>query len=171
MTTVAAYGDPGYLQYWMGLKENGTKIVNNWSTAYGTDFSGSSGKGQQPLVVSYASSPAAEVIFASPPCTDSPTASILSPAMCFRQVEFVGILKGTKQPALARKFIDFMLSPTFQNDIPLQMFMYPVNSNAVLPEVFNKYASPASQPVTLDPAWIAANRDKWIQDWTNKISK
>ena len=171
MATTAQFGDPGYLQYWEQLKANGLVVVNDWNAAYSVNFSGSSGKGEQPMAVSYASSPAAEVVFASPPRTDSPTASILAAGTCFRQIEFVGILKGTKQRALAEKFVDFMLSVSFQEDIPLQMYMYPVNPQAKLPEVFTHFAQIADQPVLLDPALIAANRDKWIQDWTDTVLK
>lgn len=171
MTTISQYGDPGYLDYWKQLKANGVQIVNDWNTAYYTNFSGSSGKGAQPMVVSYASSPAAEVVYANPPRNDSPISTILSPGTCFRQIEFAGILKGTKNLTLAQKFIDFMLSTTFQEDIPLQMYVYPVNSQAKLPAVFTQFAQIAEKPVTLDPATIAANRDKWIQDWTQTILK
>ena len=95
------------------------------------------------------------------------TASVC--ATCYRQVEFVGILKGTKNEELARKFVDFMLGKQFQEDMPLQMFVYPVNPDAALPEAFVKYASQAEQPALLDPALVAKNRDRWIADWTAAI--
>jgi len=66
LATIAEYGPEGYLAYWQQLKDNGMVIVNDWNTAYYTNFSGSSGKGQQPMVVSYGTSPAAEVIFSDP---------------------------------------------------------------------------------------------------------
>jgi len=166
LATVAHFGESRYLDYWRSLRSNGVLVVDGWETAYYTSFSASSGHGPQPLVVSYASSPAAEVIYASPPLTDAPTASILGPDTCFRQIEFVGILKGTRQIELAQKFVDFILSRKFQEDIPLQMFMYPVNPDAGLPQEFIKYAQPAPQPASLDPAVIAANREIWIADWT-----
>jgi thiamine transport system substrate-binding protein len=169
LATIKHFGTEGYLDYWRSLRLNGVVVVDGWETAYYTNFSGSSGHGPQPLVVSYSSSPAAEVIYASPPLTDAPTASILGPDTCFRQVEFVGILKGTAHLALARKFVDFMLSQQFQEDMPLQMFVYPVNSNASLPQEFIQYAQVASQPALLDPAVIAANRDQWIADWTGAV--
>lgn len=169
LATVAEYGPDHYLEYWQKLKENGVVVVNDWNAAYYTNFSASSGKGPQPMVVSYASSPAAEVVYASSPVTDSPTASITAPGTCFRQVEFVGILKGTKNRALAEKFVDFMLSQEFQQDMPLQMFVYPVNPAAQLPEEFIKYASQAEKPASLDPAEITANRDAWIQAWTEVV--
>ncbi|MDQ3006937.1 MAG: thiamine ABC transporter substrate-binding protein, partial [Chloroflexota bacterium] len=152
-------------------KENEVVVVDGWETAYYTHFSGSSGHGPQPMVVSYASSPAAEVIFAETPLDDAPTASIIGPGTCFRQIEFVGILKGTDQRALAEKFVDFMLGKQFQEEMPLQMFVYPVNPNAALPEEFTKYAQSAESPATMPSELIALNRDEWIQTWTDVVLK
>lgn len=170
LATVAHFGD-SFTDYWQALKDNGIVVVDGWETAYYTNFSGSSGHGPQPMVVSYGTSPAAEVIFAETRPDDAPTASIVGPDTCFRQVEFVGILKGTKHGPLAEKFVDFMLSKQFQEDMPLQMFVYPVHPNAVLPEEFNKYAQAPEQTATLSPEEIAANRDQWIQAWTDVVLK
>jgi thiamine transport system substrate-binding protein len=169
LATVAEFGDPGYLDYWASLRLNGLVVADDWNTAYYVNFSGSSGRGPQPLVLSYASSPAAEVFYADPPVDIAPTAAILGPGTCFRQVEFVGILKGTPNRALAEKFVDFMLGEQFQEDIPLQMFMYPVNPAAQLPDVFVQWAPLADQPAALDPAAIAADRDRWIAAWTDAV--
>ncbi|HXD10117.1 MAG TPA: thiamine ABC transporter substrate-binding protein [Anaerolineales bacterium] len=170
LATIAHYGD-NFTEYWRALKDNGVVVVDGWETAYYTNFSASSGKGPQPLVVSYGSSPAAEVVFAEKPLDDSPTASILGPDTCFRQIEFVGILKGTQHRALAEKFADFMLSENFQEDMPLQMFVYPVNPNAKLPDAFVKYAEAPAQSATLSPDEIAAKRDEWIQAWSDTVLK
>lgn len=170
LATVAHYGD-SFTEYWQALKDNGVVVVDGWETAYYSNFSGSSGRGPQPMVVSYGTSPAAEVIFAENPVDDAPTASIVGPDTCFRQVEFVGIFKGTKQRALAEKFVDYMLSKQFQEDVPLQMFVYPVNPNAALPEEFTKYAQAPEQAASLAPALIAENRDAWIQAWTDVVMK
>ena len=168
LATRVHFGD-GYLDYWKSLKANGVVVVDGWETAYYTNFSASSGKGPQPMVLSYASSPAAEVFFASPPPTESPTASIVASGMCFRQIEFVGILKKTPNQALAQKFVDFMLSQKFQEDMPLNMFVYPTNKNAKLPDVFVKYAQVAENPAVLSYSEIAANRDAWIEAWTETM--
>ena len=149
LLTVNHFGDPGYLDYWKQLRENGVVIVDGWETAYYTNFSGSSGHGPQSMVVSYATSPAAEVIFAESARTDAPTASIIGPDTCFRQIEFVGILKGTQHADLARRFVDFMLAPVFQADIPLQMFVYPVRPEVEMPEAFTLYAQVPSEPAIL----------------------
>jgi thiamine transport system substrate-binding protein len=168
LATIQKYGDPGYLDYWKALKANDVVVVDSWETAYYTNFSGSSGNGPQPMVVSYASSPAAEVAFATTPLDDSPTASITAPGTCFRQIEFVGILAGTKNRDLAEKFVDFMLDVPFQEGMPLSMFVYPVNSNAVLPDVFTKYATTATEPASA-PADLPTKRDAWIEAWTQAV--
>jgi len=169
LATVKHFGADGYLDYWRALRANGVVIVDGWKTAYYPTVSASSGHGPQPMAISYASSPAAEVVYAETPLTESPTASILGPDTCFRQIEFVGILNGTKNRALAEKFVDFMLGVTFQEDMPLQMFMFPVNPEARLPEAFIQYAPAAEQPAALSPDLIAANRDQWIADWTEAV--
>ena len=169
MATIAHFGEDGYLAYWEGLVENGLVVVNDWETAYYTNFSASSGQGPQPMVVSYSSSPAAEVYFATEKLEESPTGSIITPGTCFRQIEFAGILKGTQNRALAEKFIDFMLDWQFQEDVPLQMFVYPSNSEARLPEVFTTHGGHADRPAQLDPGIIAANRETWIQAWTETV--
>ena len=169
LATRAYFGD-GFLDYWQSLKDNGVVVADGWETAYYTNFSASSGQGPQPMVVSYASSPAAEVFFATEPPADAPTASIVASGMCFRQIEFVGILKNGQNRDLAEKFVDFMLGKQFQEDMPLNMFVYPVNQTAQLPEVFTQYAQVADQPASIIYADIAANRDSWIEAW-NEVMK
>jgi thiamine transport system substrate-binding protein len=169
MATIQHFGRSDYLGYWKSLRANGVVVVDGWETAYYTNFSGSSGHGSQPLVVSYATDPAAEVVNATTTLKDSPVGSMLGLGTCFRQIEFVGILKGTKQIALSQKFVDFMLGRQFQEDMPLQMYVYPVNSTANLPDVFVKYNLVPNQPAALDPAVIASNRDQWIQAWTQAV--
>jgi thiamine transport system substrate-binding protein len=166
LATITEFGEEGYLEFWTDLKANGVVVVNDWESAYYSNFSASAGKGNQPMVVSYGSSPPAEVIFSETPLDDSPTASIIAPNSCFRQIEFVGILKGTQQRELAEKFVDFLLDVPFQEDLPLQMFVFPANEKAQLPLEFVKFAQVPDQPARLDLNLIAQNREKWIQDWT-----
>ena len=163
--------DGGYLDYWRALRRNGVKVVNDWETAYNQEFSGSAGRGPRPLVVSYGSSPPFEVIFADPPPAEAPTGAIVSDGSCFRQIEFVGILKGISSAsrALAEAWVDFMLARTFQEDMPLQMYVFPVNPTAQLSEAFQKYLAIPANPVTVDPAAIAAKREQWIEAWTAAV--
>jgi thiamine transport system substrate-binding protein len=171
LATVAQYGPEKFLDYWKQLKNNGVVITDGWESAYYTQFSGSEGKGPQPMVVSYGSSPAAEVFYAQSPVDTAPTASIVGNNTCFRQVEFVGILKGSQKRALAEKWVDFVLSKTFQEDIPLQMFVFPVNPEAALPDVFTKNIQMPEKPASLSPEEIDANRDAWIEAWRGVMLK
>lgn len=169
LATIVEFGPQGYLDFWKALRANGAVVVNDWETAYYSNFSGSSGVGSQPMVVSYGSSPAAEVIFAEQALEEAPTASIIGPNTCYRQIEFAGILKGTSQGALAEKFINFLLGLSFQEDMPLQMFVFPVNPAAKLPDAFVKYIQVPPQPAQLDPAEIEKNREKWISSWNEVV--
>lgn len=165
LATIAHFGEDAWLDYWKELKNNTVVISSDWETAYYSHFSGSSGKGPQPMVVSYSSSPAAEFIYAELELEESPTASIVADDACWRQIEFAGIVKGTRQRDLAEKFIDFLLSKDFQEDLPMQMFVFPVLSEAVLPDDFVKNSQIPENPATLNPADIAQNREKWIEQW------
>ncbi len=168
LTTVAYFGEDGYLDFWQALKENGVLVTDGWSEAYFDHFTvGSGGSGGPPLVVSYSTSPPADVVYATDGRTEPASVNISPPGGTFRQIEFVGVLRGAAHPEEARKLIDFMLDVPFQEDIPLQMFVYPANVNAQLPEVFVRFAEKPAEPAQLDPAAIDANRERWIEAWTN----
>lgn len=169
LTTVAVYGKDGYIDYWKGLVANDVQVVNDWELAYYTEFSGSSGKGPRPIVVSYDSSPAYEVLYAETAVSEPPTAAVVDNNTCFRQIEFVGILKGAKNLDLAQKWVDFMLSPQFQQEMPTQMFVFPVNSQAQLEDVFSKYLVLPAKTAFVSPEDIAANRQIWLEAWTEAV--
>jgi thiamine transport system substrate-binding protein len=162
--TVAHFGVDGWPAYWTSLKDNGVKVTGGWTDAYTVDFSGSSGKGARPLVVSYASSPPSEVPAGA---TSAPTGALLD--TCFRQVEYAGVLQGAKNPAGAQQVIDFLLSPEFQATVADSMYVYPVDGTVPLPAAWQQYAPVAPTPATLDPATIAANRDAWISSWSDLL--
>jgi thiamine transport system substrate-binding protein len=168
LATIGRFGEEGYLEFWRGLRANQVLVANGWKDAYYGHFTAAS-KGNRPIVVSYASSPPAAVHYATTPLEEAPTAAVLSDHSAFRQIEYVGILKGAKEPELAGKLIDFMLSPAFQEDIPLQMFVFPVNPEARLPEVFRRHAAVAERPATVAPEAIEAKRDQWIEAWTTAV--
>ncbi len=163
LATIARYGEDGYLDYWSRLRENGVKVVNDWTTAYTGEFSGG-GDGDRPLVVSYASSPPAEIVFAADPKPTEPTTAVLTDG-CFRQVEYAGVLRGSEQPEAARAVVDWLLSPEVQADVPLSMFVFPVLPDVELPEVFSLFAVVPDEPLTLDPAAIEAGRERWVTAW------
>ncbi len=169
LATIGHFGVDGYLDYWDSLVKNDVLIVNGWESAYYTEFSGAAGRGSRPIVVSYNSSPVYEVLFAEIPMEEPPTVAVTGPNTCFRQIEFVGILKGTKNQGLAKKWVDFMLATTFQEDLPLQMFVIPVNENAELDDTFTKLLSIPEQTVEVSPEQISQNRERWLNEWTEKV--
>ena len=168
LATVSYFGQDNYLDFWQQMVDNGVLVTNGWEDAYWGQFSAAS-DGDRPIVVSYASSPPAEVFFADPPIDEAPTAALVSDGACFRQIEFVGVLKGTKHEAAAKKLVDFMLGKTFQEDIPLNMFVYPANTGAALPDVFVKHSQVPQNPALVSPDDIAANREAWLAAWTETV--
>jgi thiamine transport system substrate-binding protein len=173
LSTIARFGESGartWQRFWQDLRANDVRVAASWSDAYYNEFS-ATGSGKRPLVVSYATSPAAEVYFAADPKPkDAPTLALPLDG-AFRQVEFAGVLKGARQPELARRFVAFLLSRRFQEDIPLQMWVHPADAGARLPDVFTRFAVIPARPVALDPALVDARRDAWIQEWTRIVVK
>ena len=168
LATIDHFGVEGWQAYWRALRENEVWIENGWTEAYYGQFSAAS-DGNRPVVVSYATSPAAEVYYSEGKYTTPPTGAVTAPGTCFRQVEFVGILKGTKRLKLAQAFVDWMLSQPVQEDIPLHMWVYPANQEAELPQLFADFAQQASDPASIGHEEIAAGRDEWIAAWTEIV--
>ena len=167
LATIAQFG-ARWQGYWRKLRANGVLVVDGWEDAYYSRFSGSAGsKGKRPVVVSYASSPPAEVIFAKPRPETAPTGVV--EASCFRQVELAGVLRGAKNEDGARKLVDFMLRKRFQEDIPLQMFVFPARTDAALPPEFERFAVVPEQPLELPSADIEQNRERWVDEWTDIV--
>ncbi|MFE6286879.1 thiamine ABC transporter substrate binding subunit [Streptomyces sp. NPDC057877] len=171
--TAAEYGDDGWQDYWEKLKGNGVKVVEGWEQAYNEEFSGSAGGkqagGDRPLVVSYASSPPAEVVFADPRPETAPTGVAMG--TCFRQVEYAGLLSNARNSEGGKALIDFLVGKRFQEDMPLNMFVYPVREGAQVPEEFTQYGPQADDPHTMAPAKIAENRDEWVKSWNSLVLK
>jgi thiamine transport system substrate-binding protein len=163
LATVARYGEDGFSDYWRALRANGIKVVNGWTEAYEDTFS-AGGKGNRPIVVSYASSPPAEIVYASDPKPTKPSTSVMTDG-CFRQVEYAGVLRGTTNPLAARAVVDWLLSPAVQADVPLSMFVDPAVPGTPLPKVFTDFAAVPVAPLTLDPDVIDAKRSTWIETW------
>jgi len=168
LATIAQYGDDGWQAYWTSLRANGVKVEDSWTTAYYDDFSGAKGStGDRPLVVSYGSSPPAEVLDADTPPATAPTGVVAS--TCFRQVEFAGVLRGSTHAAEAHQLIDFLLSARFQQELPLNLYVYPARLGVALPDAYTKYAVVPADPLTVAPADIAANRASWQDQWTQTV--
>ena len=162
LATIARYGESGWQEYWRTLRANEVLVVDGWEEAYTARFSGAAGsQGSRPIVVSYASSPPAEVIFRTPRPKEAPTAVVEDG---YRQIEFAGILRGARNEEGARKLVDFMFSRQFQEDVPLSMFVFPVVPDAALPAEFERFAVIPEAPLLLSPEEVEENREEWIDE-------
>ena len=170
LATIAKFGDE-WLDYWADLRDNDVQVTDGWEGAYYTSFTQYGG--DKPIVLSYATSPAAEVVFAEEDLDDAPTGNLFCEACVYRQIEAAGILAGTDNVEAARRFIDFMLSEQVQEDIPLNMYVYPVIESAALPDVFERYAQTPTpeQVATLPSQEVEANLADWLDAWTQVVQQ
>lgn len=164
LATVNHFGQDRAMGWWREARSNGMRVTRGWSDAYYKDFSRNGGK--YPIVLSYASSPAAEVAYSERPLTSSPTANLLLPGSTFLQLEGVGVLRGTKQRALARQFVDFMLSPAVQADFPTRMWVYPAVGGVKLADVWKHAQKPEIAPVR---AALVQNPQALVDAWVTQV--
>jgi thiamine transport system substrate-binding protein len=167
LATIAAKGESGWGAYWSALRKNGVRVDDDWTGAYESDFTAGGASGDRPIVVSYGSDPAADVVGSSPH-RDTPHVGVVA-SSCFGQTEFAGVLHGAHNVPGARALVDFMLTRRFQEDMPLQMYVNPVVTGARLPAAFTKWAVDPAHPYSIDPATISAKRTDWIKEWTDLV--
>ncbi|MCD0166107.1 thiamine ABC transporter substrate-binding protein [Deinococcus sp. 12RED42] len=169
LATVNHYGETGAWNWWRAARAGGMKVTRGWSDAYYKDFTRNGGR--YPIVLSYASSPAAEVFYAdgfnpTKLPAQAPTANLFLPGSTYTQLEGVGILKGSKQTALARKFVDFMLSAPVQTDIPTRMWIYPAVKGTPLNPVYTFAQEPTPTTIKAD---IASNPQRLVDAWITQV--
>ena len=164
LATISKYSD-SWREYWSKLRANGAIAVNGWTEAYTSEFSGAGNSGSRPLVVSYSSSPPAEIIYAADPAKASVTTSTMTDG-CYRQIEYAGVLAGAAHPDTAKAVIDWLLSPEVQSDVALSMFVFPARAEVSLPPEFVQYAPRPANPEELPADEVGANQQQWLNDWT-----
>ena len=158
-TTQDGFDTPaGVFAYWRDLRDNEVKVAGSWEDAYFSDFTRYGGN--RPIVLSYASSPSAEVN------EDGTPGSRALLVDCFRQTEFAGVIAGSANPAGAQALVDFLLGESFQRSVPEAMYVYPAVPGIEVPEAWAQFAKPATSTVgdTLD---IDGNREQWLTDWSD----
>lgn len=162
LATIGEFGPGEWQLYWEDLMANGAKVTSGWTDAYTVDFTAGGGSGDRPIVLSYASSPP----FTIPEGGWQPTTRALLDT-CFRQVEYAGVLEGADNPEGAQAVLDWLVSPEVQATIPDNMYMYPVDDQVVLPELWAQWAPQAEEPIVVPARQIEVERDAWLQEWTN----
>jgi thiamine transport system substrate-binding protein len=163
--TIGKYGDR-WSAWWDKLVAGGATITDGWTQAYETDFTQGGGHGKDPIVVSYDSSPA----FTVPKGTSTSTTKALLDT-CFRQIEYAGVLTGAANPAGAKAFVEFLLSPEVQKALPDAMYVFPVRAGTPLPSAWAKFAVQPQHPYAVSPADISAHRDAWLREWSDIVSR
>ncbi|MEO7938889.1 MAG: thiamine ABC transporter substrate-binding protein [Burkholderiaceae bacterium] len=168
LATVAGLGEQAAFDWWARMRANGVKVAKGWSEAYYTEFSRNGGS--RPLVVSYASSPAAEVFYSKDKLTEPPTASLDLKGGVMRQVEGVALVRGGQNRDAAGRFIEFLRSPAVQEAMQTTMWMFPVEpAIARVPAMRH-----ATEPKTFeDPSaeLVAAHSADWVSRWTRVVLK
>lgn len=157
-TTFAGFEtDMQTFEYWRNLRDNQVKVASSWEDAYFSDFTRYGGT--RPIVLSYASSPAAEVV-------DGVAGSAALLDECFRQVEYASTLRGAANTAGAAALIEFLVSDSFQASLPEAMYVYPAVEGVAVPEAWAKFALPARSTLG-DAQKLSQNREKWLKDWSD----
>jgi len=167
LATVARFGE-SWPAYWEALRDGGVAVAGSWTDAYYSQFTPSGGG--RPLVVSYATSPAAEIVFAEDATVTEPTTSVLVDS-CYRQVEYAGVLAGAENPVGAQKVIDALLSRKVQEDIPLNMFVYPVRADATLPSVFTDFTPVIPTSSSLPPEQVNEELSSLLDTWGTVMNR
>lgn len=165
--TVAAFGD-SWPDYWRQLVANDVLVVDSWDEAYYTTFTRYGG--DRPLVVSYSTSPPAEIIFADPPLPKgAPAVTGVATETCFQQIEYAGVLRGSEFTQQAQQLVDYLAGPIFQSLLPESLFVYPANEDVALPQSFIDYAPTITTSYSLPPEDISKNRQAWIEQWSDIV--
>lgn len=164
LSTISEYGDD-WPAYWEDLLANGAEVVPGWSEAYQGEFTQGGGGGDKPVVVSYDSSPAFTVDGEG----GTTTSALLE--TCYQQVEYAAALDGADNPAGAQALLEFLVGPEVQQALPESMYVFPVVDGTELPADWARFAERPSDSYEVDPAAIEANREDWLVEWTDIISR
>lgn len=166
MANIGGLGEAQAFEWWAKMRQNGVKTAKSWSDAYYTDFTRNGGA--RPLIVSYATSPAAEVHYSKGKYTEPPTGNLFLKGGVFRQVEGAAVLKGAKQPVLAVKLVAYLQSAEVQKALPLEMWVYPAVKGTPLPKVFAFAQTPPAHDAPAATE-TAAKQKQWVSRWTRVV--
>ncbi|MCL1900202.1 MAG: thiamine ABC transporter substrate-binding protein [Promicromonosporaceae bacterium] len=165
LATIAEFGeDGGWRQFWADLREGGVRVAESWSLAYNSEFTATSPEGTHPIIVSYASSPAFTL---NADETATTTAALTD--TCFQQIEYAGLLRGAANPDGGRALLEWLLTPDFQAGIPGSMWIWPIDPAIAPPADWAAHAARPAASLTLPPELVEANRDAWLDQWTETV--
>lgn len=169
--TAAHFGEDGMRAFWSDLAAGGSQIAGDWTEAYlGAYTVGSNGEGDRPLVIAYASAPAADALFAPESGGEPPSVGVDLPGAGFHQIDFVGIAKDTPRQQQSRALVDFLLGPEFQTSVAERMFAFPASQAARPGQAFLSLARPPAEPVEIAPSTLADRMESWLTSWRGAIA-
>ena len=169
LATIDRYGADGWADYWARLKANDVLVTAGWTEAYEGHYTAGGGS-DRPIVVSYATSPPAEIVYAADPKPKRPRTTVMTDG-CFRQVEYAGVLAGTPNEHAAQQVVDWLLSPEVQADVPLSMFVFPAREGTPLPDVFTRFAATVPAPASLPAGEVSASLPAWLSQWDEVMGR
>ncbi len=159
LSTIAKFGEEGYLEYWKKLNDNILTITSGWTEAYGLYSNGDA-----PIVLSYGTSPVYHLMYDK----EDFYKTLMFENSAYAQIEVAGIMKNSKRIPNAQKLLDYIVSVEFQKLIPLNQFMYPVNPEVELPKEFS-VAAKGDSILNIDVEKVNKNFEKWLSDWEKII--
>nr|WP_219821082.1 thiamine ABC transporter substrate binding subunit [Oceanisphaera arctica] len=145
---------------WQNLAKRTVSVTKGWSESYGMFL-----KGEADLVLSYTTSPAYHI--EAEQKTQYQAASFEEGH--YLQVEVAAIVSNSKEPELARQFMQFMVSPGFQQHIPAGNWMYPVIETP-LPAGFDSLVIP-EQTLGFSAEEVATHRSSWLRQWLGAVTR
>ncbi|WP_418642299.1 MULTISPECIES: thiamine ABC transporter substrate binding subunit [Vibrio] len=155
----SVYGDDSSAA-WQQLSKKTVTVTKGWSEAYSMFL-----EGESDLVLSYTTSPAYHIIAEQ----DQRFAAADFAEGHYTQIEVAAKVAGSSNQKLADEFMQFIVSDSFQSNIPTGNWMYPVvDSN--LPAGFESLTIPA-KALSFSPDEVANNRKAWILEWQSALIK
>ena len=163
LCTKAILDEEDYISFWDNMAENVLTVTPDWSTAYYSMFM----EGEAPIVLSYLTSPAYHIEFDE---TDQYKAVPIKEGY-IRQVEGMGLIKGTNSETAAKAFINYMLTDSVQDQIPGTQWMFPVLGNKEnWPEAYQEIIIPTTPEIlTVPEEEIKNNFSGWLEEWNKKF--
>lgn len=168
LANIGGLGEEKAFAWWAAMRKNGVKVTRGWSDAYYKEFSLNGGA--RPLMVGYASSPAADVFYSEGSLKTSRMGNVFLNGGNYLQIEGAAVLSGTKQPELASKLVQFLQSQTVQKSVFTSMWVYP----AVKPTPHPKEIIHTSVPnIHFAPSEtdITNKQQDWIKRWNKVVLK
>jgi thiamine transport system substrate-binding protein len=160
--TIDAKGEDGYLDYWEKLLANGTTVLSDWEPAYQAYMND-----EAPIVVSYST----DQVYYHGEGVDIQKHQVgFLNDQAYANPEAVAVFADTDTPDLARRFVNFALSPEAQAEIAVRNVQFPAVAGVDPGEEFSMYAYEPEQPVTFTYEELSGNVDRWIEDWARTVA-